>query len=65
MVNGHELMESLLDAVAIEFGLKRKKEITDDTEKGGCSRHREGHNLRGKATKTSMESSEKCIYFGW
>ena len=41
MVNGHELMESLLDAVAIEFGLKEKKEITDDTEKGECSRHRE------------------------
>ena len=28
MVNGHELMESLLDAVAIEFGLKEKKEIS-------------------------------------
>ena len=36
-------MESLFDEVAIEFGLKEKEEIADDTEKGECPRHREGH----------------------
>lgn len=38
------LMENLLDTVAIEFGLKEKKEITDDTEKGeSVQAQREGH----------------------
>lgn len=43
MVNGHELMESLLDAVAIEFGLKEKRKLQMIQREGECSRHREGH----------------------
>lgn len=52
-----------MDEVAIEFGLKEKEEITDDTENESVP-GTEKDMCKGKVTKTSTESSEKCVYFG-